>query len=1460
MRLDKRWGAIVMSVVLLLTWVPAAQAKELIPTIQIIQTGDPDPAAGTEIKEPAEATQEPEAETEPPAAKPEEPEEPVVETEEPPAQTEESPMLAEAGLPELRNLASGLHYDWSEEPESAHPDDGNKLTDGIYGELNMSDPAWVGQLHKKTREVVFDLGEKKSVANIKAHFLQDYPTNSILVPLTVSMYVSDDKENWGLLSNNATQLLWGDGPPRDETFEWKGSRDGIKSGNLNAQMAYARYVKVTFSMHPTNWCFIDEIEIWGTDGEVDGAVSVPTEQPGFLQPGAATADIHNLGLLYNGQYANDKGTWTKERIIPNISYVDQSGKPADWLFDGILYLGITSPSGHDYGGNANLEDWKWYLDKTFAETGDMQQLNEATKEVGAELNQPNHKEKVVLMIPDPGESINDFGDVDGDGVSESFNNSAVGKEKALANREKAVQWWLSEVEKRWGEENYSNLELVGMYWLEEQISTSETGPDLLRSVSAKVHDMNLKFFWIPHFLAYKSYMWKDVGFDAVAFQPNYFFEEMGYDRLEDAANIAKQYGMSNELEFDDRMLTDGVFRERYIDYLNSGVETGLMQNGFKAYYQGNNAVYDSAVSTDAATRIMYDWLYQFVNGTYQINNAAPPEAVVHMNGQTLQTGATVPDTEPVQFAWEVKNDDGSGLTKVTATFDGKAYAAGTVIDLAGKPGKHELIITVAAGKSQKTSYVIEASTSAEGMKTLVNRFEEKKQFKNAEAARSLNNYLEMMKRFEGVDQAQVVTYLKGFNAKLDLMNKDQMISDEAYNTLKEEVYYLAGNLAQNKAVEASSVEGSNPNYAPGKAVDGFPATRWASDYKDNTWYQIDLGEVKEMDSVRIDWEYARAKTYRLLVSDDKQNWTSVVKDHDGVITARDGKETVHFDPIKARYMKFQGIERATDYGYSFYEFGIYNLSGGGDVKNIEGMKAVIDAASKKVTIDGLVMNGELAKVNLQVLDPRGKIQRAAQTTSSEAGSFHFEFTLTGDVEGTYVANLSTDDMSMPVKVTFEYKRVPAGGDGNGGNTGNTGNTGNSGGGGGNSGASNIPAAPGSEGFQLQKDGSVKAVFSSKLDTDGKTAVSTLSEQDMRMALALAKSDPDGKLKVTLELKKYGDAAKYAVDLPAAFLSGYPHLILEIITPKASVQLSGELFAQSTGIGKQLRLVISELERQSLNQAAQALKGSRPIIGLEIMAGGKSIPWKNEKTPMTVTIPYLPAAGQEDMARIGVLSMNEQGIVSKMQRTTYSESGNYIRFQTDHTGVYAVFYEQPASQFTDLDRHVWAKEAVEKLAALGIVKGTSAGTFSPAEQVSRADFILMLVRALDLKAAGADVFTDVKPQDYYYEAVAAAKQLGIVTGTDGGRFEPSAKITRQDMMVMAARAVQAWKTAEIDENLAELDGYEDANQVSAYAKGSVAGMIKQGLIQGDHGLIHPAHNTTRAETAVFLYRLLNYLSE
>ncbi|MBO0991763.1 discoidin domain-containing protein [Bacillus sp. SD088] len=139
-----------------------------------------------------------------------------------------------------------------------------------------------------------------------------------------------------------------------------------------------------------------------------------------------------------------------------------------------------------------------------------------------------------------------------------------------------------------------------------------------------------------------------------------------------------------------------------------------------------------------------------------------------------------------------------------------------------------------------------------------------------------------------------------------------------YNT----TFNLHGNLALNKMAESSQPEAST--YTPDKAVDGKGDTRWSSEYVDDAWFLVDLDEVTKIDKVTINWQTAYGKKYKILVSEDKEQWTNVTQENDGIIMGKGGREEISFDPIKARYVKFQGIERETIFGYSFSEFEVFN--------------------------------------------------------------------------------------------------------------------------------------------------------------------------------------------------------------------------------------------------------------------------------------------------------------------------------------------------------------------------------------------------------------------------------------------------------------------------------------------------------------------------------------------------------
>jgi hypothetical protein len=124
------------------------------------------------------------------------------------------------------------------------------------------------------------------------------------------------------------------------------------------------------------------------------------------------------------------------------------------------------------------------------------------------------------------------------------------------------------------------------------------------------------------------------------------------------------------------------------------------------------------------------------------------------------------------------------------------------------------------------------------------------------------------------------------------------------------------NLAAGRPVQAS---GTQHGYSTGAAVDGDRGSRWASDWKDDQWVRVDLGAPKSVARVVLRWEAAYASGYRIEVSTDGSTWQPVWSTSAG----DGGTDNVSFVPVTARYVRMAGVKRATNYGYSLYEFEVY---------------------------------------------------------------------------------------------------------------------------------------------------------------------------------------------------------------------------------------------------------------------------------------------------------------------------------------------------------------------------------------------------------------------------------------------------------------------------------------------------------------------------------------------------------
>ena len=175
------------------------------------------------------------------------------------------------------------------------------------------------------------------------------------------------------------------------------------------------------------------------------------------------------------------------------------------------------------------------------------------------------------------------------------------------------------------------------------------------------------------------------------------------------------------------------------------------------------------------------------------------------------------------------------------------------------------------------------------------------------------------------------------------------------------------------------------------------------------------------------------------------------------------------------------------------------------------------------------------------------------------------------------------------------------------------------------------------------------------------------------------------------------------------------------------------------------------------------------------------------------------------------------------------------------------------KFTDIDNS-WAKAAIERAVSLKLVNGYSDGSFKPNQEINRAEFTAILVRAMKLEAAKGEVkFTDAnKIQGWAKEYIQQAVEAGILTGYNDNTFRPSGDITRTEAAVMVVKALGLELVSE--EELT----FTDAAKIPAYARAYVATAVKHGLVTGySNNTFGPTKVATRADAIALALRALDY---
>jgi uncharacterized repeat protein (TIGR02543 family) len=330
---------------------------------------------------------------------------------------------------------------------------------------------------------------------------------------------------------------------------------------------------------------------------------------------------------------------------------------------------------------------------------------------------------------------------------------------------------------------------------------------------------------------------------------------------------------------------------------------------------------------------------------------------------------------------------------------------------------------------------------------------------------------------------------------------------------------------------------------------------------------------------------------------------------------------------------------------------------------------------------------------------------------------------------------------------------------------------------------------------------------------------------------------------------------YTLGIPAASLSGSQgEGTLTFSTGSGSIIIPAGMLAGIPGTeGKKAGITIAQGDKSGLPDNVKAAIGDRPIVKLTMTLDGTPAEWNNPNAPVTISIPYTPTA--EELANpesIIIWYIDGNGNVVEVPSGRYDPATGTVIFSTTHFSEFAVVYVKKT--FDDLGIVVWARKPIEALASKGILKGTSETEYAPQTNITRADFLYFLVRTLGVDAKFSGNFDDIDKNAYYYKEIGIAKELGITSGTGNNEFTPDASITRQDMMVLTERALRMLKKLEAQGTVSDLDKFADKSLVADYAVNGVASVVREGLIIGSGGKVNPLGNTTRAEAAVFLYRI------
>jgi len=313
--------------------------------------------------------------------------------------------------------------------------------------------------------------------------------------------------------------------------------------------------------------------------------------------------IRDLALIYQGGIK--RIDWTQEQFIPYVTHTFANGK-TEWLFDGFLFLDFNNGDSTTYvpqwgAKKGTKSDWEWYLNRLFEKGKSLDALDACITAQKKKIGKPGFQHKIVLTLPTPLTGA-EWGDLDG--IKLDF--------ESLEDQTKACVWFMNELVRRFKEANYKNLELTGLYWVDEDMWHTR---DVTKLIAPYVHELGLEFVWIPYYKARGYDCWKELGFDIAYHQPNHFFKMTVSDsQLDEACTVAKDLGMAMEFECDKNAMfhAPNSLYGRMQSYIDAFIKHKVFETSAIAYYTGSHYFLDVYENPTPEDQYILDELCRFI--------------------------------------------------------------------------------------------------------------------------------------------------------------------------------------------------------------------------------------------------------------------------------------------------------------------------------------------------------------------------------------------------------------------------------------------------------------------------------------------------------------------------------------------------------------------------------------------------------------------------------------------------------------------------------------------------------------------------------------------------------------------------------------------------------------------------------------------------------------------------------